>query len=655
MEIDELKGWFERFYKEARELFPKNANYNYQLFPRMILKSITELSLTDEEVDAAIYNLGSEDECVDAFHKDSDNNFHVFQFKSKKNLLDKDYIPINNIHSEIDRLVNCIDRLKKDVSVKNHRINDIKEEIMNNPHSKFFYYYYTQDLMDEEKIIEYEKLNKDKNKDLSVFDLKIISEKYSEYISSFAQQLESLEISIEECLDIGCMDGKKSYVLILNGYDIYALMKEKKFQLFKNNVRFYLGDKQSVNKKIIYTAMENPEDFFNFNNGITIEATEVIHSSNKKIYLKNPSIINGAQTVNCIYSAYKKKFAEKNINNEDLSQKGIRLENHFKKIKVLSKLTIINNPQDEYSKLLSKNVNSQNVIKEADYFSNLDEQIQLKRELGLRYNLFYEIKRGEITYFKTRKKEVENITQKPFKDFSINHLKLEDFNRNYIAVFNNPGSSFHSVNNIFKKEDNYYESIIKKGLIKKFDLTIRKMIFSQFLIDLVKEEFNLYKRFYNALYDINISKKEKIDLLNNTGFLYKEELIDNIDDLANFEKNYGSLNFPLLGKGKYVYSYFIRFFIENLKNKKNGIEYFDRIIQSNIIEDYKQFKKVMTPLIYLINEFIQPYFETTINKGKTENQLTMNSNTYLSDLETLVSDEIIKINRQKRADLYSVI
>lgn len=655
MEADELKSWFDRFYKEARELFPTNANHNYQLFPRMILKSISHLSLTDEEVEAAIYNLGSDDECVDAFHKDSENNFHVFQFKSKKRLVDKDYIPINNIHSEIDRLVNCIDRLKKDVPVKNHRIHDIKEEIMNNPQSQFFYYYYTQDLMNEAKIVEYEKLNRDKNKDLTVFDLNIISEKYSEYISSFAQQLESLELPIEQCLDIGCTDGKKSYVLILNGYDIYSLMKEKKFQLFKNNVRFYLGDKQSVNKKIIETAKKNPADFFNFNNGITIEATEVIHSSSSKVYLKNPSIINGAQTVNCIHSAYKNLLNAKPINNEDLDLKGKRLEEHFKKIKILTKLTIIDNPQDEYSKSLSKNVNSQNVIKEADYFSNLDEQIQLKRELGISYNLFYEIKRGETTYFRTRKKEVENITQKPFKDFSTNYLKLEDFNRNYIAVFNNPGSSFHSVNNIFKKEDNYYETIIQKGLVKKFNLTIRKMIFSQFLIELVKEEFNLYKKFYNALCDINISNQEKINLLNNTGFLYKDELIENIDDIENFEQNYGSLNFPLLGKGKYVYSYFIRFFIENLKNKKNGVEYFDRIIQSNLIEDYRQFKLIMTPLIYHINELIQPFFEGLIAKGKTENQLTMNANSYLEECEKLINEEIIKINRHKRANEYSVI
>lgn len=657
MDTEEFKSWFDRFYKEAKELFPKCGDNNSQLFPRMILKTINKLNLTDEEVEDAIYNLGSSDESIDAFYKDSDDNFHIFQFKSKKNLTDKDYIPVNNIHSEIDRFVNSIDRLKNDFVTKNHRINDIKEEIMNNPKSNFYYHYYTQDLMNEEKIYEYEKLNKDKN--LSVYDLNIITEKYSEYISNFSQQLTSLELPIEKFLNINDNDNieKKSYILILNGYDVYTLMKENKFQLFKNNVRFYLGDKQSVNKRIIETAKENPTDFFNFNNGITIEATKIIISENNrnKVYLTNPSIINGAQTVNCIYSAYKELLKSKSINNEDLDLKGKRLKKHFEKIKILAKLTIIDNTEDEYSKTLSKNVNSQNIIKEADYFSNLEEQIQLKRELGIYYNLFYEIKRGEITYFRTRKKEIENITKKQFKDFHINYLKLEDFNRNYIAVFKNPGSSFHSVNNIFKKKDNYYELIIKKELINNFELTIKKMIFSQFLVDLVKEELNLYKKFYNSLYDINISNEEKFILLNNTGFLYKEELKDNINNIKNFEKNYGNLNLPLLGKGKYVYSYFIRFTMENLNNKKDGLEYFERIIHGNLIQDYKQFKIKMRIWVYKICEFIQTYLEGILEKGKTENQLTMNASSYLEECEKLIIDEIIKINRQKRTEEYTIL
>lgn len=641
---DDLKIEFNNFYLEAKQLFP-NITKNHQLFPRMILKSITinDLNLTDDEIEDALCNLGSHDEGIDAFYKDSNNDLHFFQFKSKNDL---NKIKVNNVQSDVYKLVHSIDNLKQDKYIKNTRLADIKEEIMEHPNSKLFFYYYTQDIMEKEKIKSYE----DMYENLFVFDLNLITEKYNEYISNFLEPLESLNIEIDQCIEVHKDNNNKAYILILNGYEIYKLMNEKKFQLFKNNVRFYLGDNQPVNRKIIETATKNPQNFFNFNNGITIEATEVIDLSNNQISLKNPSIINGAQTVNCIHSAYKNLFNSKTIKEEHLYGEG--LKEHFKKIKVLAKLTIVNSTIDEYSMNLSKNVNSQNTIKEADYFSNLDEQIQLKRELGKKYNLFYEIKRGEITYFRARKNDKEALTEKTLKEFSKKHLKLQELNRNYIAIFENPSSSFHSANNMFKKKDNHYESIIQTELNNNFNIMTRKLIFSQFLSDLIKEELYLYNKFYQSLYDLNFSNEEKINLLHKTGFLYKNELIKNINNLNDFEDNYVNLNIPLINKGKYVYGYFINYFINHLKD---DITLFDIIINSNFIHNYDIFKKNLIPYIYHISEILQSYLKEILNKGKNENQLAMNFSDHIVDCEDLIKEEIKKINRNKIIDKYMLI
>lgn len=76
--------------------------------------------------------------------------------------------------------------------------------------------------------------------------------------------------------------------------------------LFKDNVRDFQGE-TTINKEILATIQENPENFLLLNNGITIVCDEVV-SSNMQVKMMRPQIVNGCQTCSILYEAHLKKI-----------------------------------------------------------------------------------------------------------------------------------------------------------------------------------------------------------------------------------------------------------------------------------------------------------------------------------------------------------
>ena len=60
------------------------------------------------------------------------------------------------------------------------------------------------------------------------------------------------------------------------------LLKQHKDSLFAYNIRTYLGEK-GINKEIVATAHEEPENFFYYNNGISAVCTELNIKKNELI------------------------------------------------------------------------------------------------------------------------------------------------------------------------------------------------------------------------------------------------------------------------------------------------------------------------------------------------------------------------------------
>ncbi|ATG97805.1 AIPR family protein [Mesoplasma lactucae] len=112
-----------------------------------------------------------------------------------------------------------------------------------------------------------------------------------------------------------------NYVFSIQAYSLYKAYKEYGEELFDRNVRYFIksttGISGQVNKSILNTLENEPQDFWTLNNGIVIigdVAEDGINQINKTITFNNLDIVNGAQTVTNIYEFAKKKVKRKQTN-----------------------------------------------------------------------------------------------------------------------------------------------------------------------------------------------------------------------------------------------------------------------------------------------------------------------------------------------------
>ena len=101
------------------------------------------------------------------------------------------------------------------------------------------------------------------------------------------------------------------YYVVAQVNEIYTIWKkaeEDDYPLFEENIRDYLGGDGKINKQIINTLKDEDErnDFFYYNNGITIICETVEEHKQKKkkqktkIDIEDPQVVNGCQTVSSI-------------------------------------------------------------------------------------------------------------------------------------------------------------------------------------------------------------------------------------------------------------------------------------------------------------------------------------------------------------------
>lgn len=145
--------------------------------------------------------------------------------------------------------------------------------------------------------------------------------------------------------------------------DIYLKYGSK---LLQGNVRAFLSVRGKVNKGIRNTIINNPKDFFTYNNGIALVARSVSFSPDhtKIVHFRDPQIINGGQTTASLANAIIKKEDKNGMDN----------------LYVPMKLTVLNIDDemseeqiDEYNAItrkISECANSQNAVSAADFFSN---------------------------------------------------------------------------------------------------------------------------------------------------------------------------------------------------------------------------------------------------------------------------------------------
>jgi len=167
-------------------------------------------------------------------------------------------------------------------------------------------------------------------------------------------------------IKVGGASTRPCFVGRISGAQLAALFAEHRSRLFGLNIRNYIGD-NGTNKTIRKTALENADDFFFFNNGISALATRIAPDPRDKRILicERLSIINGAQTVRSLHKAH------------SISASAAR------DAQVLIRLTEFGakktTDEQEFLDNTTKYNNTQNAIKLSDFRSNDKVQFDIRR------------------------------------------------------------------------------------------------------------------------------------------------------------------------------------------------------------------------------------------------------------------------------------
>ena len=318
---------------------------------------------------------------------------------------------------------------------------------------------------------------------------------FSEF-KDFYTQAESIEASIPEKVDFSIPKDKmfikedpyRTVVVSIKANTIENLHRQFKDRLFAYNIRTYLGEK-GINKNIVETAEEEPENFFYYNNGISAVCKNLKISGNK-ITAEKFQIINGAQTVGALRSIADSP-----------------------KLEVLMRITETKKIGTEAGineKIIRFN-NTQNKITLSDFRSN--DQIQLVLLNKFKTCTFNTL--GNINYIRKRGDK--------FQRKGTYNLKLEDMAKIRFAYMHDPCTVISDANSLWKTGSggNYKKTfgisnelvnvMTDETFIKNFLLPV------VFYDDILKrcsekvkvnEEYRYFKRFrYHFLYFYNLIKK----------------------------------------------------------------------------------------------------------------------------------------------------
>jgi len=165
-------------------------------------------------------------------------------------------------------------------------------------------------------------------------------------------------------------------VVSLKGAEIVDIAQKYGDKLYVANVRDFLGVRSStrnINRQIEKTAKEEPENFWVFNNGITL-ITRNYKPEGRAIRCYGLAVINGAQTIGSLVES---------MPNEKIGQ-------------VIFPARIVSASKDTVIREITRYNNTQNPIKAWELRVNDPVQDRIKTELESDFGLVYQLRRGAI-------------------------------------------------------------------------------------------------------------------------------------------------------------------------------------------------------------------------------------------------------------------
>lgn len=331
----------------------------------------------------------------------------------------------------------------------------------------------------------------------------------------------------------------KAYYGLISGDQIADWWKSHGQRLFTKNIRNLLG-KTDVNEEIKKTALNKPDMFWFYNNGITLLVNEIephrrnaaLGSERGAFDFTDVSIINGAQTVSSIGSLI--DHAGENLS----------------KIKVSARFIKVNDEKgDTIANSITRANNLQNRVLGRDFASQQPEQHRLAKELILE-GYQYQLLRTDEDSFQRNAKTID-------LDEALNALACLTKNNTIVATLklyrgrffdNFDGSLYKTVFNPQVPGIRLINSVIHlrviDDLIGKELTTIDK--FSNSRRHLIVTHANRY--FASVLLNMVINLKSSTDHITPDVISLKEKLIKLINDTEEYMSS------------KYANAYPARFF-----------------------------------------------------------------------------------------------
>ena len=600
--------------KLFKEIINMGKSYSDDMplrFAYFCLKTLYD-DLSDDDLDDMLDNLHTNDNGIDAYYVDEgEGSLNFFQFKSGDMDSHKEFKLKAAKKEDLAYLYDIQNKLTNSEHIDNHKNDRIKEIAADfkikkaDNYSVHFHFYHLGHLPDYALLTSYE--------NFKYYGIEEIKNQYQEYLSKIDQtEPESIDIHLTSSyIEESISNSKKTFVTLITGTELFKLRDQHKFKLFDKNIRFSLG-KNKINNKIIKTCKERPNDFYFYNNGITITSKGFKYrETNGTLKINFPQVINGAQTVSAIHTAYSGMLKLSPTADKEEAKK--QTQEHFNKVKVLVRVIYSDGNDDKFENEVIINNNAKNEMQSRDFYSNNKEQTKLQRyfsELGF----FYEIKRGEREYIQ---KNPHNLLNKRSKDFpyfdeKIDIVKMASVWQAYhkqSPALNQIGKTF-----IFGSDKEYDAVFPKEEDIE--EERVKEMVLAWMIFSILEKETKTFKsqKAINSLIskkdfhkDPKIYEKAKKVLSNSILFddMTKNKF-NRFDQLSEEERQ------AKLGRIKALQPYASAKYLSLAVFKKiiehPELNYKNHLIQTSLYKDKRYIKeKMVSPWLKIIfNEIILP-------------------------------------------------
>lgn len=465
--LNELRSIEEELEKSNKKVTDENA-FEY-LAMQFFCYKIKNIKPKLYDIESSITN-GPNDGGIDfVYYDDEESKVVLGQCKYTENM------KLNDIISELNKMSSTVENFKKAYTGTYNKklktnLQNALDRLPDESAGNVEYCIFTTSDINQNDVTN--KLHAENNlysKDMvSVYGVSEINSQIKELIEK-AKTVNEYKIEIDYPHNVLQYETDNVSGIMVNMSSESLVRMYDKFKdegLFDLNIRKYIKNK-TVDEGIKETLDKERDNFWFYNNGLTIACSEYVLDGNK-VKLYDFSIVNGGQTTNRIGN-----------------YKGSNNDKFYLPCKIIS---IKNDDQKLYSKI-AEATNSQKPINPRDLKSNSPEMKMLQRWLG-KEGVYLEIKRGE-------KKKLKNI--KSIKNDELGQLLLS-------FGYQQPGTARSGKRNIFENKPLYnklYRVNYEKDPNKK-----------EFVLDLIKlsEDYSIIEA--DLKNGTTISDDEKIVLSN---------------------------------------------------------------------------------------------------------------------------------------------